>query len=160
MKLVLKTITFVFVICLCLSANSSQAVLLHYSFDDGTATDLSGNGIDGTMMNGAHVVDNGIQSYFALLTKKHEQHRWSIRFDDFDVVDRDTTPLDDNGESGHALTAAWRFEPDRDWSIGIEWRALDITRPASAYFGRPVSNSEDLVSFDIRYRLWSKQRRQ
>ena len=116
---------------------------------------LNGTTVMGPVMNGAHVVDNGIQSFFALLTKKHEQHRWSIRFDDFNVTDRDTTPLDDNGESGHALTAAWRFEPDRDWSIGIEWRAVNVTRPAYAYFGNSVSKRDGLLSFDIRYRIWS-----
>lgn len=116
---------------------------------------MDGTTVMGPVMNGAHVVDNGFDAYFALLTKKHRQHRWSLRFDDFGVADYDTTPMDNNSESGDALTASWRYEPDGSWSIGLEWRSLDITRPSFGYFGLPASRSEDLLNFDARYQLRS-----
>jgi hypothetical protein len=69
------------------------------------------------------------------------------------MSDFDTTLNDDNSESGDALTIAWRFEPVTDWSVGIEWRRLDIARPAFAYFGKPVDSAETLLRFDVRYQL-------
>jgi hypothetical protein len=105
--------------------------------------------------DGYHVVDAHFDSAFALLTKAHDRHRWSVRFDDFSIVDHDQIPLDDNSESGRALTAAWRYETDRGWSVGLEWVSLDVDRPAFAYFGRPESETENLVRFELRYRLWS-----
>lgn len=114
---------------------------------------IDGTTAMGPVVNRSHVVDNGLKSSFLLLTRKHQRHRWSMRFDDFDMSDYDTTPIDDNSESGDALTVAWRFEPDRDWSIGLEWRMLDVTRPAFAYFGNPIDAEETQLSIDVRYRL-------
>lgn len=113
---------------------------------------IDGTTVMGPVLNSAHVVDNGLKSSFVLLTRKHARQRWSMRVDDFDMSDHDTTPIDDNSESGDALTLAWRYEPDQVWSIGLEWRRLDITRPAFAYFSRPVSTDETLLNFDARYR--------
>jgi hypothetical protein len=114
---------------------------------------IDGTTVMGPVLNGAHVVDNGLESSFVLLTRKQKRQRWSLRFDDFAMTDHDTTPIDDNSESGDALTVAWRYEPDQDWSIGLEWRKLDITRPAFAYFSRPVSADETRLNLDVRYRL-------
>jgi hypothetical protein len=71
---------------------------------------LRGTTAMGPFVNGARVVDVGFDSYFLLLTKRVNQHRMSIRFDDFDVTDRDYIPLDDSSESGHAWTVAYRFD--------------------------------------------------
>jgi hypothetical protein len=120
---------------------------------------IRGSTMMGPSVNGAHVVENGFDSYFALLTKKHGQHRWSLRFDSLAISDLDTTPLDDNSETGNAVTIAWRFEPEHDWSVGLEWRSMDISRPAFAYFGNPVSSIEKLFSFDVRYRLRKRSSR-
>jgi len=116
---------------------------------------MDGTTVMGPVMNGAHVVDAGFESYFALLTRKHGRHRWSVRFDDFAVTDRDTIPLDDNGEAGQALAAAYRYEPEGSWSAGLEWLALEVERPAFAYFARPVSASENVVRVFARYRLFT-----
>jgi hypothetical protein len=114
---------------------------------------MDGTTVMGPVVNGAHVVDNAFESCFALLTRKHGRHRWSLRFDDFDVADLDATPLDDNSESGDALTAAYRYELEASWSLGVEWLALDLTRPAETYFGRPASSRENLFRLEMRYRL-------
>jgi len=109
--------------------------------------------ISAPAVQGYHVVDNAYDAYFALLTRQSGRHRWTLRYDDFAVVDRDRIPLDDNGETGDAVTLAWRFTPRDDWSIGIDWQRLAVERPAFAYAGAAVSQTERLVSFDIRYRL-------
>lgn len=109
--------------------------------------------------DGYHVVDASFESAFALLTKAHDRHRWSVRFDDFSIVDNDQIPLDDNSESGQAITAAWLYEGNGGWSVGLEWLRLDVDRPAFAYFGRPTASDEDLIRFGVRYRLWSDSAR-
>jgi hypothetical protein len=114
---------------------------------------LDGTTVMGPAFNGIHVVDNGFKSYFALLTKQHERQRWSLRFDDFTVADYDTTPLDANDESGRALTLAWHYESGSSWSVGVEWQALDVTRPAFTYFARPAAEGENALRVALRYRL-------
>jgi hypothetical protein len=103
--------------------------------------------------NGRRVVDNGFRSVFALLTRQWNRHRWSLRFDDFRVTDYDGIPLDDNSESGHALTAAWRYDTAGDWSVGVEWQLLDVTRPAFAYFDEPTHQTVDVLKLGFGYRL-------
>jgi hypothetical protein len=114
---------------------------------------MDGSTAMGPAIDGVHLVDNRFDAWFALLTRKRDAHRWSVRFDRFGASDLDSTPIDDNSESGHAWTAAWRFERNENWSIGLEWRALDLTRPAFGYFGMPAKQRESLLNFDLRYRL-------
>jgi hypothetical protein len=114
---------------------------------------MDGSTAMGPAIGGIHAVDNGFDAWFALLTRKRNAHRWSVRFDRFGVSDRDSTPIDDNGESGHAWTAAWRLERNENWSIGFEWRTLRLTRPAFGYFGTPAKQHGNQLNFDLRYRL-------
>lgn len=102
---------------------------------------------------GYHVVDNAFAAWFGLLTRQQGPHRWTLRYDDFAVVDRDRIPLDDNGETGDALTLAWRYSPRDDWSVGLEWQRLQVERPAFAYAGAAVAQRERLLSLEVRYRL-------
>lgn len=102
---------------------------------------------------GYHVVDNGFDAAFALLTKQHGPHRWSLRLDDFGVTDLDQIPLDDNGEAGRALSLAWQYEVDAHWTVGIDWQALELTRPALAYAGQSPRHDESLLKLGMRYRL-------
>ena len=101
---------------------------------------------------------NGFDAYFALLTQKRDRHRWSVRFDDFGVSDIDSTPMDSNSESGQAVTLAWRYEPKTNWSVGLEWLAVDVDRMAFGYFGLPATMRENLTRFEVRYRLQSRPR--
>jgi len=114
---------------------------------------VDGSTVMGPVIDGANVVDNGFNAWFALLTREHGRHRWSLRFDDFAMFDYDSIPLDRNDESGSAITAAWRFSPDANWSIGLEWRELDVSRPAFAYFNQPIDTRTDQISLDVRYRF-------
>lgn len=114
---------------------------------------LDGTTAMGPVMNGAHVVDNAYQASVLVLTRPQGRHRWTLRFDDFRVSDRDSTPLDDNSESGTAWTLAWRFDRDDNWSLGLEWVGLDLTRPAYAYFGGSPGRSDSVTRIEARYRL-------
>jgi hypothetical protein len=114
---------------------------------------MDGTTAMGPVMNGAHVVDNVFEAYMLLLTQQRGRHRWTVRLDDFSVVDRDTTPLDDNAEDGYATTLAYRLTRDAAWSFGVEWVELDVTRPANVYFGEPAAFEDSIVRVGARYRL-------
>jgi len=119
---------------------------------------LDGSTVMGPVMSppaapGYHVVDNDFDAAFVLLTRKQGAQRWSLRVDSFSVDDNDRIPLDDNSESGDAITLAWRYEPDASWLVGAEWQTLDVDRPAFAYFGRPVSKNTNLARIEARYTL-------
>jgi hypothetical protein len=107
----------------------------------------------GPIVNGARAVDNAFASNYVLLTKRMGAHRLSARYDDFEVVDRDTMPLDDNGESGRAWTAAYRYEHSERWALHMEWLRVTSTRPSWAYFGLPVRGTEDLLQMRLAVRL-------
>lgn len=101
---------------------------------------LIGQWLDGTTQMGpvvgaAHVADAAFRSYFVLLTKALGRHRFSARYDDFEVVDRDGVPLDDNGEDGRGLTLAYGYSHSERWSLAFEWLAVESERPARAYLG-------------------------
>ena len=102
---------------------------------------------------GRRVVDNGFDSAFVLLTRLLNRHRVSLRYDQFAVSDYDQIPLDDNSESGDAITLAWRFEAEPGWLVGMEWLGFDIDRPAWAYSGRPITDRDALTRVEVRYTL-------
>jgi hypothetical protein len=114
---------------------------------------LRGTTAMGPFVNGARVVDVGFDSYFLLLTKRVNQHRMSIRFDDFDVTDRDYIPLDDSSESGHAWTVAYRFDYSERLNLKLEWLQIENDRPSHAYFGRPVNGTERIVQLQVGLKL-------
>lgn len=116
---------------------------------------MDGTTVMGPFLGGARVVDNAFESWFALLTRTHGQHRWSVRYDDFAVSDLDIVPLDDNNETGDAWTVAYRYQPEPSWSVGFEWQALNAFRPALAYAGQPVQVGENLARVSLRYQLGS-----
>ncbi len=109
----------------------------------------------GPIVNHARVVDNGFSSYFVLLTKKLRNHRVSIRFDDFEVVDIDDIPLDDNGEVGDAWTVSYVHNRSERLEIKVEWLRIRTERPAWAYLGLPVNATERLFQLQFALRMGS-----
>jgi len=114
---------------------------------------LDGTTAMGPVVDGAHVVENGYSSYFALLTRRQGRHRWSLRIDRLSMQDLDTTPLDDNSESGRAATVAYQFESNGFWSVGLEYSQLSVRRPAFAYLGGAISQESHVFRFGVRVRL-------
>jgi hypothetical protein len=107
----------------------------------------------GPVVNGARVVDTQFESYFVMLTKRVAKHRVSLRFDDFVVIDRDDIPLDDNGETGRAWTAAYRYDHSERLHVKFEWLQIDSERASGAYLGLPVRGTERLAQLRLYFRL-------
>lgn len=110
---------------------------------------FTGSTVMGPAFGGVHVVDVDAEAAFALLTRSWGAHRLSVRRDDFEAVDNDSTPNDANGETGDAWTLAWRYRHSARLSVAAEWLSVHSSRPARAYFGRPTGVDESRLSVGI-----------
>lgn len=103
---------------------------------------LKGHTVWGRRTNGIYSVDNEFTSSYILLTRRFARHRLTARYDDFEVTEADHVPLDENAESGHAWTLAYRFEGSESWALAAEWLQIRTWRPAWAYFDLDQQQTE------------------
>jgi len=75
------------------------------------------------------VVDIEFDALYVLLSWQRGRLRTSLRYDDFGVVDRDSTAGDDNSENGSAWTWAAFVDFAERWRLGCELLALEAERP-------------------------------
>jgi len=123
----------------------------------GRGIDLLAQAMDGeTRMDGwfGPLVLARFRAVYVLATGSFGRSRASLRFDRFEVDDRDTTPDDPNDESGHAWTAAWFYEPGGEgrlarWRFGAELVAVDSERPARELFGEESHRSETTLQLAV-----------
>ncbi|MDP5213620.1 hypothetical protein ORJ66_11255 [Pseudoalteromonas tunicata] len=74
-----------------------------------------------TAMGKSRGVDVDFNAYFALVSYQHFAHRWSLRYDHFNVIERDNWLWDPNDSHGEGLTIAWRFDLTAQWQVGLEY---------------------------------------
>lgn len=77
--------------------------------------------------------------------------RFSARFETFEVIDRDTTPGDDNHDEGEAWTFAAFREVRSDLRLGLEYVDLDSSRPAAALAGFDPDTGARSILLELRY---------
>lgn len=80
-------------------------------------------------------VDIGFDVLYAMLSWQRGALRTSLRYDDFAVEDRDSTPGDDNSEDGSAWTLAVLGSFGEHWRLGAEMLYLEATRPQALQSG-------------------------
>jgi hypothetical protein len=104
------------------------------------------------------LVDVEFRSAFVLGSHTWRRHRISLRYDTFEVDDRDATPDDPNGESGQAWTAAYFFTPQpiRQPSrgrleLGAELLQVSSERPARALLRGDVQRTETTAQLALRW---------
>ena len=96
-------------------------------------------------------VDILFDALYAMLSWQRGALRTSLRYDDFHVEDRDSTPGDDNTEDGSAWTLAVLGTLGEHWRVGLEMLYLEASRPEAARQGY-----EDLGGNSFRAELrWS-----
>ena len=87
---------------------------------------------------------------YVLISKRTGAHTVSVRYDDFKVGAEQSLPLGD--QAGHALTLAYRFEPDRHWRFTLEWvRARSFEGNRAVLEGAAPFATESDVQLAIRY---------
>jgi hypothetical protein len=110
---------------------------------------IDGTTVMGPVLDGARVVDTAFESNYWLLTKQLARHRVSVRYDDFAVVDRDETPLDENDDSGHAWTLSYRYARSAALELALEWLRVRSYHPARAHLGEPLLATEHMLQLRI-----------
>jgi len=114
---------------------------------------MTGSTVMGPVLVTARAVDTGFRARYVLLTRAFDEHRVSVRYDDFRVEDRDHVPNDDNSDSGRAWTLAYRYSGAPRWSLGAEWLEIHSWHPAWQYFGAPAQATERLLQVQASLRL-------
>lgn len=114
---------------------------------------MHGSTVMGPVMNGAHVVDVEFDSKFLLLTRSYDKHRLSLRYDNFDVIQNDTTPEDNNPEDGLVWTASYRYMHSDRISLAAEWLSIKTHHCAWVYYGvNPTATEKQVqLSFMLRF---------
>jgi hypothetical protein len=90
------------------------------------------------------VVDISFDTYYLMVTREWNVLRATARYDSFRVRDRDSSPLDDNREDGHAWTFALLARLGEHWRAGLEALDLAADRPAARRAGAPPIDGDSL----------------
>ena len=99
------------------------------------------------------VVDVAYISKYLLLTKALDQHRLSIRYDDFRVSDYDWIPGDYNAEDGYAWTLAYRYAHSDLLTFAAEWLRIRTHRESWTYYGLEPAATEDRLQLSVMLRF-------
>ena len=87
---------------------------------------------------------------YVLISKRLGAHTLSARYDDFKVNAEQTFPL--GAQAGHALTLAYRFEPNNHWRFTLEWvRARGFQGNRAVLEGVAPFATESDAQLAIRY---------
>ncbi|WP_440054706.1 hypothetical protein ACSLBF_00555 [Pseudoalteromonas sp. T1lg65] len=110
---------------------------------------LSGN----TAMGPRRGVDNDFHSWFALLSHRWQQFRFSARVEQFKVIDKDTWQFDPNQSDGKGITLSLRYEVTQAWQLGAEWLYVDSMVANRTGLGAKVNQTEQVWRLGVDYRF-------
>lgn len=78
-------------------------------------------GMHGRTSMGPGAVLVGFNAWYAMVAYRDQTHHASLRFDDFNTIDKDSLiPDDNNNGHGWGLTAAYRYNLNENWQLGTE----------------------------------------
>lgn len=106
-----------------------------------------------TAMGDTRGVDNRFYSHFVLLSHKMASHRVSIRYDYFEVTDKDDWAFDPNASHGEGVTATWRYQLSPQWQLGIEGSALHSQVDNRAAMDIAEKVSQQQISLNAQWRF-------
>ena len=106
-----------------------------------------------TKMGSGPTVDNDYYSYFVMPTYKWDKNLIALRYDVFDVKDRDNNQTGDNNNAkGSALTFAYTYLLSDNKSLAFEYMTIDSERPGNPLADQDFSDPKDNL-LQINYRL-------
>jgi hypothetical protein len=114
---------------------------------------MRGSTVMGPVVDGAHMVDTEYDSKFLLLTKVLDNHRLSVRYDDFEVSQNDDTDEDNNPENGHVWTIAYRFDHSENISLAAEWLSIKTHHCGWIYYGLNPTRTETQLQLSLQLRF-------
>ena len=90
---------------------------------------------------------------FALVARSFGRHTLSARYDRFEV--ESNVPAGYGSQDGHAWTAAWLFDVDAHWRVGLEWLQVVSSSTNRQQFGGPLLATETQLQLSVRCTLGS-----
>ncbi|MGE3335313.1 MAG: hypothetical protein AB7I36_16835 [Rhodospirillaceae bacterium] len=99
---------------------------------------------------GMSLVNTGFASAFVLATQRWGRHRVSARAEYFETTDRDRTAVDNNGEHGTSITAAYSFRPRQSDRLTFEVLQIISFRPERAHLNLPIKARESQAQLSYR----------
>ena len=119
---------------------------------------MAGTTIVGPWIDGARAATDDFDAAFVLLTRSFDDHRASLRYDDFSLTLDDSTPLDNDLERGHAWTAGYSYAFTTRLGITAEWMRIETEH--GGWMGDWLFHSarESLARVDLRWRFGTGSR--
>ncbi len=129
---------------------------LSFSYPLRTSTRVIAQWLSGSSLMGFKTeehVDIHFSAWFLSVTEKFTHFRLSIRYETFNVEDRDRTPMDDNRQKGDAWTLGLRYDVNKSFSVAAEYIALKEKNYARKYFNQPIDIgfSQSQLAFQWRF---------
>ena len=90
---------------------------------------------------------------FLMLTKAVEKHRFSLRYDNFDVTQNDQTPEDNNQEDGLVWTASYRYSYSDRVQLAAEWLSIKTHHCGWTYYDIDPTATERQVQLSVMLRF-------
>jgi hypothetical protein len=114
---------------------------------------MTGSTVMGPVINGAHAVDTEFDSKYLMLTKGFDRHRFSVRYDKFEVTQNDQTPEDSNPADGHGWTIAYFFDYSDTLAFGAESLNIKTDHCGWAYYGLDPVRTEEQLQLSVQLRF-------
>lgn len=110
---------------------------------------LSGN----TAMGSSRGVDNDYHSWFALLSHKWQQYRFTARIEQSKVIDKDHWVFDPNASENKSFSLYVGRKIFDDWKLGVQWQYSDNWLGYRYKSKFPLSNSEQIWRLSASYQF-------
>jgi len=112
---------------------------------------LSGETLMGFRYQARHRwIDMGYASAHVSATRRFGAHALTVRLEGFETNDRTLQAIDNNDETGWALTAAWRHELSPHADLLFEGLHVSSDRPSRAYGGVAAQQDQTVVQSALR----------
>jgi len=107
-------------------------------------------GMAGSTMMGPRAVDARYRAWYLLASHALAAGRATLRYDRFNMSQKDIVPQDPNDEHGSALALAWSWEFAPQTSLVAEWLQVRSERPARALLGAAPRQDERSLTLAVR----------
>lgn len=108
--------------------------------------------LDGNTLMGPGAVDADFTAWFLLAHWQRGAISATVRYDDFKVVDKDTTPNDNNNGNGQAILLALSYSLNDQLNVGVEHVLLNSEQQNRQQWAWPVKQQQTLSKVVLTWR--------
>ena len=112
---------------------------------------LGGDTAVGSSADGRGMLIADFSSYFVLASYSTSRHRFTLRYDRMYVESTRGVQFFDSEQDAHAWTAAYLYNHDEHWLIGIEGLRIDGSLQQRELTGLPAAAIEQQLQLAVRY---------